>query len=235
MNKRLLRRLGIAAVLALAGHMRVALALEGYPEAWCREGMFGGPHTREPDLRPGRIVGKGRAYLLSDDDGCPLHPSRGQNCRQKYSISSGSPVAVLPSAMPSLACVLNLGSPGQSAGWLPQARVQVSSLDRTPPLASWRGRWRKFDDMIVLTPGRDGRLSAHGWAYWPGHGILPGHTGALSGTARPEGNRVTFSDKNPTLCVAKLELLGPDLLVANDNGRCGGANVSFGGVYKRAR
>lgn len=87
----------------------------------------------------------------------------------------------------------------------------------------------------MLTPGRDGRLSAHGQVYWPGRGVPPGHTGALSGTARPEGNRVTFSDENPTLCIVKLELLGPDLLAANDNGRCGGANVSFGGVYERAR
>lgn len=195
MNKRLLRRLGIAAALALAGDMRVALALEGYPESWCREGMFGGPHATQPDLRPGRIVGKGRAHLLSDDDGCPFHPSRGQNCRQKYSISSSSPVAVLPSAMPGLACVLNLGNPGQLAGWLPQARVQMSTLDRAPPLAAWKGRWQNGDDTIVLTLGRGGKLSAHGHAYWPGRGVPPGHTGALSGAARPEGNRVTFATK----------------------------------------
>lgn len=31
-NKRLPQRLAIAAVLVLAGHIRVALALEGYPE-----------------------------------------------------------------------------------------------------------------------------------------------------------------------------------------------------------
>lgn len=197
--------------------------------------MFGGPHTREPDLRAGRVVGKGQAYLLSDDDGCPLHPLRGQNCRQRYSISSGSPVAVLPSAVPDLACVLSLDNPGQFAGWLPQARVRMSSSDRAPPLAAWGGKWHNGGNEITLTPGRDGRLSAHGHAYWPGRGVPPGHTGALLDTARPEGNRVIFADKDPTHCVAKLELLGSDLLAANDNGRCGGANVSFGGVYKRAR
>lgn len=233
--KRLLRRLPIAAVLVLGSPMRGASALEGYPETWCREGMFGGPHMREPDLRSGLVVGKGRAHLLSDEAGCPLHLSRGEDCRQRYSIRSGSFVAVLPSAIPGLACVLNLDNPGQFAGWLPQARVQVCPLDRAPPLAAWGGQWHNGDNKVTLTPGRDGRLSARGHAYWPGRRVYPGHTGALSDTARPAGNRVTFSDKDPTLCVAKLELPGSDLLAANDNGRCGGANVSFGGVYKRAR
>lgn len=234
MSKRLMRHL-IVAVLALAGQGRVALALDGDPESWCRWGMFGGPYTKEPDLLPGQIVGKGRAYLLSDIDGCPLHPSRGQSCRKRYFIRPGSPVAILPSAMPGLACVLGPSNPGQPAGWLPQARVRTPPLDRAPPLAAWTGTWRSGDDTVVLTAARDGRLSVHGRAYWPGHGIPPQHTGKLSGTAQPEGNRITFADEDPTICVAKLELLGPALLAANDNGRCGGANVSFGGVYTHVR
>lgn len=137
--------------------------------------------------------------------------------------------------MPGLACVLDPGHLGQPAGWLPQARVQMPLPGRVPPLAAWTGKWRKGDDTAVLTAGRDGRLSVHGRGYWPGRGIFPMNTGELLGTARPEGNRVTFSDEDPTLCVAKLELLGPGLLAANDNGRCGGANVSFGGVYRRIR
>lgn len=235
MNKRLVRHVGFLVVLALAGHVRVALALEGYPESWCRGGMFSRPLGREPNLSPGRVVGNGPAYLLSDDDGCPLRPSRGQSCRTRDSIRPGFPVAILPNAMPGLACVLDLGHPGQPYGWLPQARVQMSSLDLAPPLAAWRGKWRKFDDTIVLTTGRDGRLSVQGRAYWPGRSISPRHTGELSDTARPEGNRVTFSGEDPTLCTAKLELLGPNLLAANENGQCGGANVSFGGVYTRIR
>ena len=37
----------------------------------------------------------------------------------------------------------------------------------------------------------------------------------------------------PDICAAKLELYDRYLLV-EDNGRCGGVNVSFGGLYVRA-
>jgi hypothetical protein len=239
MDRKLARQLGLAvAVLALAGHVRGALALEGYPESACREGLFGGPDAREPNLLLGRVVGKGTARLLSDMDGCPLHPARGKDCHNRRQIiSPGILVAVLPSAMPGLTCVLDPGNPDLPTGWLPQVRVQMLPLDRTPPLAAWVGQWRESgDNTIVLTADRDGKLSVNGRAYWPGRGIPPEHTGEISGVAQPEGNRVTFGlDQDPPLCVAWLELLGPDMLAVNDTWQCGGANVTFGGVYTRAR
>ena len=45
----------------------------------------------------------------------------------------------------------------------------------------------------------------------------------------------TYPARGYNLTKVKLELFGGNLLAANNNDRCGGANVSFGNVYKRAR
>ena len=235
---RLIRCWILAVALALAGPMQAASALEGYPDNWCRSSMFGGPYTREPGLYLGRVIGNGRAHLLSDTDGCPLNS---MSCRKDVFINDAfvSPatfVAVLPSMLSGFTCVLDAGDLGSNTGWLPKARVQMLPVDRNPPLTAWTGVWRSLgDNMIVLTVGRDGRLSVDGEAYWPSRDIPPSHSGGLSGAALPDGNRVTFEhDDDRPSCIVKLELLSPDLLAANDNGRCGGYNVSFGGVYKHA-
>ncbi len=228
--------MGFAVLLALAGSTRSALASEGYPDSWRRWGIFGRSFGKHPDLGLGRITGNQRADLFSDIDGCPLRPSRNKNCREKASIEPGTPVAVLPSALPGLACVLDPGTPGQPAGWLPQTRVQVLTPDRAPALTLWIGKWRKGDDTIVLTRGQDGHLRVSGRAYWPGRGIPPQNTGELTDDSRPDGNQVHFGPgDDPAECQVKLTLLGGDLLAASENGRCGGGNVSFGGVYKRSR
>ena len=230
-----MRHIFLAAALVLLSHSPAALALEGGPDSECRWGMFGGPYKREPDLRLGRIVGDTRAFLLSDMDGCPLSPVQGRDCYKKKFLNPGSAVAVLPSNMPGLVCVLDPSRSGQPAGWLPQARVQVSSPDPNQPLASWAGEWRKDDDWVAITVRNDGKLSVIGRAFWPGKNVLPMHTGEFSGLARPQGNQITFSEQDPTPCQVKFELLSSNILAANDNVECGGANVSFGGVYARKR
>ena len=230
-----MRHLFFAAASVFLSHSPAALALEGWPDSDCRQGMFGGPYKRAPDLRLGRIVGDTRAFFLSDMDGCPVSPAQGRDCHDREFINLGSAVAVLPSNVPGFVCVLYPASPDQPAGWLPQARVRVSSPDRAPPLKLWIGKWRNGDDTIVMKANRNGDLSIRGHAYWPGRNIAPMNTGDISFSARPEGNRVTFSDSDSAICITKLELLSPNILAANDNGQCGGGNVSFGQVYTRSQ
>jgi len=72
------------------------------------------------------------------------------------------------------------------------------------------------------------------------------HVGELEGKGRPQGqmlaigfdpDRSTFppaSGAPPDTCAAKLELYGR-YLVVEDNGGCGGLNVSFTGTYARVK
>ncbi len=241
MGKRWVRRVIYAAALALAGPVQAVAALEGNPVTFCRGGMFGGPCSEAPDVRLGRVTAGKPAVLLNDMDGCPVS---GRNCGKSaiYGppalLRPGAVVVVLPSALPGFACVLNAAHRDNN-GWLPQARVDGVPVDPDPPLAAWAGTWRRSlgDDFFVLKAGRDASLSVYGEAFWPGRNVFPYHSGDLFSAARPEGDRVTFAegeDKGQPICVAKLELLGHGLLAVNDNGRCGGYNVSFGGIYKRA-
>jgi hypothetical protein len=71
------------------------------------------------------------------------------------------------------------------------------------------------------------------------------HTGELEGAFRPRSRVLAISydpdrsgfppaeDAASEVCAAKLELVGR-YLVVEDNGRCGGVNVSFNGLYVRA-
>jgi hypothetical protein len=69
------------------------------------------------------------------------------------------------------------------------------------------------------------------------------HIGNFDGKTKPRGNRLAFGDgydgsappdrNDPTDCRVLLRLVGP-YLVAADNQGCGGANVSFDGVYTKA-
>ena len=72
------------------------------------------------------------------------------------------------------------------------------------------------------------------------------NTGELSGSGKPRGqvlaigydpNRSGFpppEDAASNICAARLEFFGR-YLVVEDNGRCGGLNVSFIGLYVRSK
>jgi hypothetical protein len=71
------------------------------------------------------------------------------------------------------------------------------------------------------------------------------NTGELEGTFKPQDQVLAIGydpgqtdfppaeNAAPEICAAKLELYGRYLIV-EDNGRCGGLNVSFNGLYIRA-
>lgn len=96
--------------------------------------------------------------------------------------------------------------------------------------------WRNGDNYIRLRAKR-ATLSARGEAFWPSANPsrrdAPGgpHVGEMSGASAPTGNRVTFVDGEDE-CHVSLTLATPFVL-AKDNQRCGGVNVSFDGVYLR--
>ncbi len=78
-------------------------------------------------------------------------------------------------------------------------------------------------------------LRVKGRAYWPARNLPPFHSGEVTGSARPERNLLVLENKDAPAefrCQVRLSLVGP-LLVVSDNRKCGGANVSFDGVYVR--
>jgi hypothetical protein len=131
---------------------------------------------------------------------------------------------------------------------LPRAALELVPSE-PPSIQKWDGTWRRDSEAeIVLKSGGD-EVTVSGNATWGDsdtqrvkRGAV--HTSELEGTVRPWGRVLAVGydpersgfppaeDAASEVCAAKLELFGRYLIV-EDNGRCGGVNVSFNGVYVR--
>jgi len=148
-----------------------------------------------------------------------------------------------------------VGATGRpSEGWIETRALSEVVLPPAAP-AAWRGEWKAWDADIAIRPAASG-LRVEGSAVWGGHDparVASGavHVGDFTVEAKPKGDRIAFSlgssaagdtvalpvDDSPGeefRCRVRMRLLGPYLL-AEDNGACGGANVTFTGTYRRRR
>jgi hypothetical protein len=189
-------------------------------------------------------------FLKSDGDqeGCPRVDAA---CETRAYLVAGDPVIVTEIAG-DFACgafTAPKGAKQETMGWLPRAALEAVN---EPPAAArdWPGQWRAgFWREIKITAAAAGGIELEGTAYWgaddPGRrerGAV--NTGDLSATVKPDGGKAAFSldvngethpyDANAgdVMCQVRLWRLGPYLAVA-DNVRCGGANVTFTGIYRR--
>lgn len=195
----------------------------------CRDGSF---VESESPYALAKIKGDENAFFIDDNAPCPNDTPA---CRTKTYVLPGDTV-IVGAAFGAYRCIFyrSQKDPAGSAGYVPESRLgilpkaDVSEKD-------WLGEWRMGDDFIKLRKTRDGKLSAAGEAYWPSANPSPKerpggpNIGEMSGTASPMGAQVTFA-ADDDVCRVSLTLL-PPFLLAKDNGSCGGANVTFSGVY----
>jgi hypothetical protein len=189
-------------------------------------------------LSLGRVTAGGRAnFVLSaiERRGCP---SGVPECRSSTFLLPRHAV-VFDSNFTNvgLICVTFVDRKGQeTSGWLPAAR--------TAPTASapnWIGRWKRNTSAeIDITRKSGGKAEVNGSATWgSGAATHDGGISAVIDTARDtqafasnsEG-QILFERAGKYDCAARLRQLGPYLFAA-DNQNCGGANVSFTGLYRR--
>src|SRR5262249_16304663 len=86
-------------------------------------------------LRIGQAIGTGRIRVF----GGTAAIARGQ-------------ALLLGPSRPGYVCALFANGLEARAGWVPRGRVApaVLSVDPAPPLAAWVGKWRQYDNKIVL-------------------------------------------------------------------------------------
>jgi hypothetical protein len=122
---------------------------------------------------------------------------------------------------------------GAGPGWVKSRDIREILADPAPPLDAWFGTWANWDDRIRIAASNPaGKLHLTGTAEWHGRGDVV-HTGGFAGEAAPAGNHLHFVEDGADSCTIDLTLIG-NYLVANDNQRCGGQNVRFWGIWKRA-
>jgi hypothetical protein len=227
MKKLIVPLWGLLVCVAALGQVRDA------SDNTCRQGLF----TSESDSFKVGVVKKvkdraGRAYFYDDmADDCPESSS----CRTKNYVVTGQTV-ITNRQRGDFVCAWYTPKKGWSTvGWLkvsdldfPVSRVKVS--DKT-----WTGEWRYAQNSISITPNKlAGFLNVSGTAVWQGLGDNI-HIGELDGAFPYEDGVLKYSDGDSQYdCKATLRLVDV-FLVVTDNMNCGGANVTFSGIYRRKR
>lgn len=214
------------AVLLFAASSPAAAAID---DGFCRNGIFG---VENPSVGLAVVAGKGRAYFLEDMDGCP-NPA--PQCRQSSYVIPGDTV-VTGRSKGRYVCVYFPNKGGGSAGWMELARLRRIPVRQNPPVRAWVGQWSDLGNPEVRFYVRRGKLMVEGDAYWPSPNPplseRPGgpNIGNIGEAVRVTGNRAHAAE-----CNISFTLLSDLLVAADPDMQCGGANVSFTGVYRRSR
>ncbi len=120
-------------------------------------------------------------------------------------------------------------SEGAGPGRVRSRDLRAVPFNPDPALDAWVGTWKGGEESVSIQKSKlSGELKLNGDASWHGRvGVV--HTG----DAAPNANHLHFVEAETGSCTVDLTLIG-DYIVANDNGACGGANVRFGGILRRA-
>jgi len=177
--------------------------------------------------------------------GCPASNAA---CRDKAYLVPGDEVVII-GGQDEFVCAVYADRKGHvTDGWLPRAALTVVQEKPSFPPEEWLGTWRSGPEQeIRIARGSKTSMKIKGDATWgasdPGR-VARGavNIGEIEGEASPEGNTLSFGiGEDGTLafheaddadCKVQMKRLGAYLLV-KDNNMCGGANVTFTGVYRR--
>lgn len=164
-----------------------------------------------------------RAYFLNDD-----------LIKMKSYVVKGDIVAVR-NHKPYGVCAVYVSKQGKiTTGWLKADDIAVAETKISSP---WQGEWEALFNKLSkhnkawLTIDKNGNFA--GDAIYTGMSAEAPSVGDIKMPSQLESNvRIAISDDtNP--CIVQALRMGKYLLVG-DNKECGGLNVTFSGVYRRA-
>jgi hypothetical protein len=176
-----------------------------------------------------------KVFFRKNGDKKTSCPSPKAACQDAAFLVPGDLVA-LGAKRGAFVCVDSDKGQGARAGWLPAETIEPAPLAADP--AQWLGDWKRVEADISILPAKDG-LIAQGEATF---GALDPEkvkrgavrTGAFAGPLIFKDGQATLVDASAvSACALRLARSG-DFLFVRDNRNCGGLNVSFSGVYRRA-
>lgn len=127
-----------------------------------------------------------------------------------------------------------------TTGWLPSAALAAVPPQPSPRSADWIGAWEHPGGGIEIAKGSDGKLNIKGDQVVPTARDF--HNGAIVAEAAPRDGIIAFADDGSVpfekaddgTCRVRMQRVREFLLV-EDNSGCGGAGVTFTGLYYRTR
>ena len=216
----------------------LSLGMQGVAAAACRGTDFAVAGARGATVRGGTP----RTDFLRDGDEAAGCPGAAASCRSGAYVVAGDAVLLAPGEADGYVCAAFARAGTETTGWLPAAAVVP---DAAAP-GDWAGRWVAEESRIRITTAVGG-LKVSGEATWgtgdPDRVRRGGvHIGEVEGTAMPHDGVLAFTvgddgtlpyeAGDETSCRIRMLRRGP-YLVVHDNMGCGGANVSFTGLYRR--
>ena len=120
-------------------------------------------------------------------------------------------------------------------GWLPGAALTPVAPMPSPKTPDWVGTWCNPGCRIEIKTAGGGKLQVEGEGLFPTARDF--HNGAFKALVAPQSDAIAFADDGSSYgdgCQVRMQRIGPWLLVV-DNAGCGGAGVSFTGLYRRKK
>jgi hypothetical protein len=164
-------------------------------------------------------------------------PAATEACRRKAYLVTGD-LVLTGKTRGSFTCISYQApterKPAWTVGWLPTAALTQVAPTAAPDEKDWIGNWDHPYGSIEI----GGRLKIDGIMVVPT--AQDSHNGAINAEARPRNGTIAFLDdgtlpfetKCEDACRVRMRRVGP-WLVVEDNNQCGGAGVSFTGLYHR--
>jgi hypothetical protein len=168
-----------------------------------------------------------------DDFKAERCPAATASCRKKSFLVPGDLVLV-GETRGDFTCVDHVVPRGKTrswtSGWLPSAALTPVAPTPSPRATDWIGTWVP-GARIEITDSGEGKLHIDAVRVIESAG---GNTqnGTFRATVMPGTSTLAFADEGTSECRLRMQRIGPWLLV-EDNGGCGGAGVSFLGLYRR--
>lgn len=203
-----------------------AQTTEDFPANWCRNGLFA---SDDAEFGLAKIGGNwtARIHFFKDDDDCPEYTVK---CEMKSYLVTGDQVLVSRKYGKWVCAWYQPQKGSETVGWLPADKLLLSESPAQPALARWIGLWKYGKKSLdIRRDGKTGSLKVKGYAIWEGVGANV-RVGGVEAVAQPQGKELNLVEEE---CQVSLKLIG-DYLVANDNSECGGVNVRFNGVFRKA-
>jgi hypothetical protein len=204
----------------------------------------------EQNFALARVVTKqARLYYSSGSrKGASDCPSAADACRLQTYLLPGDEVLTNSTEGPYVCARFKSQKFVETLGWLPRAALDIIPTEH-PSVGQWAGAWRRDSQAKIVIKSDGDDVTVSGNATWGANdpqrvkrGAI--NTGELEGSLRPRNNLLAIGydpdqsgfppadDAAPDICTAELELYGR-YLVVDDNGKCGGLNVTFSGLYVR--
>lgn len=200
---------------------------EGNPPNWCRNGHF----PRYGNFGIGYVKGKKnqKTYFYNDENKCPT----AKGCRRWARYVVPGDQVITSKSYKGFTCVwYQTANRPEMVGWVPTRNLEFPLY--VPSLyGPWPGDWKYERNVLSISKtNEEDTFEVKGMAFWFGMGDNI-HTGEIDtkGVVTKEGTMTLKDD----LCEIKLDTILDDYLIVSDNLKCGGANVTFTGVYRKMR